>query len=174
MATVTAPQYVSQPVRTTIFLARREDLRLVKVARQPHYGPGGQKQGEHLGQVVPFRNGRLDVPEKGKMILEDGREADAQEVLEWLLRHPQLGSTEEGFWKIDPSAPAVSEADLDMLLENALEADVLREIIRQEEAGWARDALLRPARKQLEKVERVEAEMAEEQAAREAAEKKAK
>jgi hypothetical protein len=162
MATVTAPQYVSQPVKTTMFLARRSDLRLVKVPRYPQFGIGGQKVGEHPGQAVQFRDGRLDVPEKGKMMLDDGREGDAAEVREWLLRHPMLGSTEEGFWVVDQLAPPVSEADLDMLLENALDADVLREIIRQEERGWARDALLRPARKQLEKVERVEAELAAE------------
>lgn len=174
MATVTAPQYVSQPVRSTMFLARRSDLRLVKTPRYPTFGMGGQKTGEQPGQAVQFRDGRLDVPESGKLMLDDGREGDASEIRDWLLRHPALGNIEEGFWVVDQMAPPVSEADLDMLLENALDGEVLGEIIRQEEQGWQRDALLRPARKQLEKVEEIQRQMAAEAAEREAAEKKVK
>jgi hypothetical protein len=174
MATVTAPQYVSAPAKSTMFLARRSDLRLVKTPRYPRYGMGGQKVGEEPGQAVQFRDGRLDVPEKGKMMLDDGREGDAGEIREWLLSHHALGNIEEGFWVVDQLAPPVSEADLDMLLENATDSGVLREIIRQEEQGWQRDALLRPARKQLEKVEEVDRQIAEERALAEAEAKKAK
>lgn len=167
MATVTAPQYVSQPTKSIMFLARRSDLRLVKTPRYPTFGMGGQKTGELPGQAVQFRDGRLDVPEKGKMTLDDGREADASEIREWMLRHPALGNIEEGFWVVDQLAPPVSEDDLRMLMVNATDSEVLREIIRQEEQGWARDALLNPAREQLERVEEVDRQIAEERAAAE-------
>lgn len=168
MATVIKEQLVSQPTKTTLFMSRRSDLRLVKRPRYPVFGQGGQKVGESVGEAVQFVNGRLDIPEKGKMILDDGRQADSQEILEWLKSHPMLGNIEEGLWVVDQMAPPVSEAEMNTLLEAAVDAQMLRAIIEQEEAGWQRDALLRPARAQLERVESVDREMAEEAAAREA------
>jgi len=173
MATVTAPQLVSTPLKTTLFMCRRSDLRLVKVPRYPQFGIGGQKVGEQPGEAVQFRNGRLDVPEKGPMTLDDGRTADSQEILAWLKSHPLLGNVEEGLWVVDQMAPPVSEEELDMLLEHSLDVDMLRAIIDQEENGWARDGLLRPARKQLERCEETLRLMAEEKAEREATEAEA-
>lgn len=148
-------------------MCRRSDLRLVKTPRYPQYGIGGQKVGEQPGQAVQFVNGRLDVPEKGKMELADGRTADSQEILAWLQEHPMLSNIEEGFWIVDQMAPPVSEAEMDLMLENSLDAEMLREIIRQEEQGWAREGLLRPARKQLERVEEIERQLAAEGASAE-------
>lgn len=154
MATVAAPQMVSTPVKTTLFLARRSDLRLIKLPRYDRYA-GARKTGEDPGQAVQFVNGRLDVPEKGPMKLDDNREADSQEILKWLKEHHLLGNVEEGFWVVDQLAPPVSEEELAMLMEHAFDPEVLREIIRQEEQGWSRDQLLRPARRQLEQVEAI-------------------
>lgn len=167
MATVTAPQLVSTPTKSTLFMCRRSDLRLVKTPRYPQYGIGGQKVGEQPGQAVQFVNGRLDVPEKGKLQLDDGRTADSQEILSWLTEHPLNGSVEEGFWVVDQLAPPVSEEEINLLLEHSLDPVMLREIIGQEEQGWARDGLLGPARKQLERCEETLRLMEEERAEQE-------
>jgi hypothetical protein len=156
-----------------MFLARRSDLRLVKTPKYPQFGQGGQKVGESRGEVLAFRDGRLDVPATGTMRLEDGTEIDAVEALEWLNRHPMLGSTEEGFWQIDQMAPPVSEEEINTLVEKSFDEDALREIIRQEETGWQRPALLNPAHKAMERLMEVHAAMAAEQEQQAAEAKKA-
>lgn len=176
MATATAAreeQYVSQPTKTTLFMCRRSDLRLVKDPRYPRYGAAGQKVGEFPGAAVQFRDGRLDVPASGKMMLDDGREADAAEVREWLLSHPLIDNTQEGMWVVDQLAPPVSQEEISTLLRISMDEDALRAIISQEESGWARPALLEPAGEALERLLEITAQMQAEAEARAEEDRKA-
>jgi hypothetical protein len=158
MSAVTEP-LVSQPGTSTIYLSRRSELRLVRLARYPKFGPAGQQVGEERGQAVQFREGRLDVPLDGEIELENGDKVPASEIREWLENHKLNGSTEEGFWKVDPVAPPVSQDEIASLLSVALDEDALVELIEQEESGWNREALLVPAREQLDKLRATLAQM---------------
>lgn len=170
-------QIVANRPNVTLFMARRRELRLVRVPRYPIHAPTGQKIGESTGEIVKFTDGRLDVPHEGTMTLEDGRPADAEEILAWLEKHPRNGDVNEGFWRVDPTAPAPSTAELQALMIAAteLDADKLERLVRQEEEGWARDAVLTVARGALERVRAIHAQAAqaasEAEAEREAAER---
>jgi hypothetical protein len=159
-ATLEAP--VSQPEPYDLFMCRRSELRLTKVARYPIMGPGGQKTGEHPGQAIAFRDGVLRVPHHGVVTLEDGREVDADDVRRFLLGHKLLGDWQEGFWRVDPVAPPVSQAELDTLLEAGMAFDeaAVTAIIEAERAGWNREALINAAVKALDGIQRVNAEAA--------------
>lgn len=152
--TATEEQLVAARPDVTLFMARRRELRLIKQGRYPVHAPTGQKIGETTGQIVVFRDGRLDVPHEGTMLLEDGRPAEAHEILEWLEKHPRNGDVNEGFWRVDPTAPTPTAVELQALMIAATELDSekLEELIRQEEDGWARDAILTVARGALDRV----------------------
>lgn len=135
---------ISRPDRGEIFLAYRQDLRLVMEPRYPRYGAAGQKVGELPGRAVQFRENRFFCPSEGKVRLDDGREHDAAEVLEWLQSHPMLGNTMDGFWRVEQSAPPVSDDELQALLDAAMRLDVagLEAIVREERAGWNRSIIV--------------------------------
>lgn len=177
MTVATAPAtdepLVAQPDRGSIFLSVREDLRLVKVPRYPRYGAGGAKVGEEPGQAVQFRDSRIFVPDDGDYELEDGRKIPAAELREWLLQHKRLGDPSDGFWMVETSAPAVSEAETRLVLENALDVEKLEAIIAQERAGWNRPALIGPVQDQIDKIRAMETEIRERAAAEAAAVKPA-
>jgi hypothetical protein len=158
MSAVTEP-LVSQPGTSPRDPSRRSELRLVRLARYPKFGPAGQQVGEERGQAVQFREGRLDVPLEGQVELENGDKLPAAEIREWLDNHKLNGSTEEGFWKVDPVAPPVSQEEIASLLSVALDEDALLELIEQERNGWDREALLVPAQEQLEKLRATLAQM---------------
>jgi hypothetical protein len=162
MTAVLEEPLVSAPARSVLYAARREDLRLVRVPRYPERGASGQQVGETLGQVVVFRNGRLDVPLDGPIMLEDGREVDGAEINEWLQKHRRFGDADEGFFKVELAAPPVSEDEMNALVEAAMALDVekLEEIVRQEEQGWRREALLRVAREGVERIHAFKAQHA--------------
>lgn len=145
---------VSAPEDSVLFMCRRSDLRLVKTPRYPIRGAAGQQVGEEPGQVISFRDGALRLPKDGTVLLEDGREADVEEVVAWLDRHRLNGDTEGGFWRVDPTAPPISRAELDQLMELVLELndEKLQRFIDQERAGWERTDLIEAAEKALEKV----------------------
>lgn len=168
--TATEEQLVAPRPDVTLFMARRRELRLIKTGRYPVHAPTGQKIGETTGQIVKFVDGRLDVPHEGDMTLEDGRPADAKEILAWLEKHPRNGDVNEGFWRVDPTAPAPTSDELQALMIAAteLDADKLDQLIRQEEDGWAREAILTVARGALERVRAMQEQ------ARAAAEEQAK
>jgi hypothetical protein len=146
---------MSAPSKSVTFSARREDLRLVRVARYPVMGAAGQKVDETKGEVVCFRNGRLEVPLEGDFTLEDGRTAPAVEILGWLEKHRLNGDAWEGFFRVEFAAPPPTQDEMQALVDAAMELNVdkLREIIRQEEEGWAREPILRVARGGVEKIE---------------------
>lgn len=170
MATVTAPQLVSTPVKSTLFMCRRSDLRLVKVPRYPQFGIGGQKVGEQKGEAIQFVNGRFDVPDSGKVTLDDGRTADAQEILQWLKSHPLLGNVEEGMWVVDQMAPPVSVDEMKMLNRLSMNGDeaAIEEFISQERAGWDRADLIEAAQDALGQVREITAALEAQQSEDEA------
>ncbi|HEY4096160.1 MAG TPA: hypothetical protein VGM33_11635 [Baekduia sp.] len=152
-ATIDEP-LVSAPENTILFMCRRSDLRLVKTQRYPIRGASGQQVGETPGEVVAFRDGALRLPKEGTVRLEDGRAVDVAEILAWLEDHRLNGDTQGGFWRVDPTAPAISRAELDQLMEMVLELDdeKLQRFVDQERAGWGREDLLEAAEKALMKV----------------------
>lgn len=155
MATATATDdvqtLVSKPDTAALFMAIREDLRLVKFPRYPQFGAGGQKVGENFGEVVNFRDGVLRVPAQGTITLEDGREKDAAEVLTWLVGdgegtqpHKLLGDRHQGFWRVDPTAPPVSKDELKALMRAAatLDTESLERALSDERDGWDRPDMI--------------------------------
>jgi hypothetical protein len=149
---------VERPPKTVMFMARRSELRLTKIPRYPIRGASGQQAGESPGETICFRDGRLDVDPTGEVELEDGRKLPGSEVLEWLEKHKRLGDVNEGFWKVDHTAPAPSSVELAQLVEAATELDAerLEALIAQEEDGWAREAILSVARGALARVRQIQ------------------
>lgn len=156
---------VSAPSKLVTFAAKREDLRLVRRARYPRY-EGGLPAGETVGQCIAFVNGRLDVPMEGTVTLEDGRTAPAVEILEWLQTHRLFGDVFEGFFKVEMAAPAPTQEEMQAMVDAAMALDVerLEEIVRQEEDGWARDAILNVAREGVQRIHAFKAQAAAEAA----------
>jgi hypothetical protein len=155
---------VSQPETKTLYMSRRSELRLVLTARQPITGAAGQKTGESVGAAIPFREGVFRCPPTGTVELEDGRMADAAEITAWLDSHRLNGNVEEGFWRVDPTAPALSRAEMETMTQAAiaLDSEKLLALIAQEEAGWAREDVLSIARDAVESIEAVKAKALEE------------
>jgi hypothetical protein len=147
-------QLVAAPEVSYLYMARRQSLRLVKVPKYPQFGASGQKVGESKGVTLAFVDGVLRVPKDGKIRIEDGREQDAGEVAEWLDSHPLHGDIQEGFWKVDPVAPPVSQDEMQRLMDAALDFDEdrLGLILEQERSGWGREQILTVAEDALRKV----------------------
>jgi len=153
-------QMVSVPDTSTLFMARRGELRLIRKSIMQTRDAEGRPAETIPGEAVAFHDGVLRVPAKGKMRLEDGRDAPATEILEWLDHHPMKGDIQEGFWRVDPTAPPPSELELDTLQELAMDlnAEGLEAFIRQEREGWDRPKLIEVAERSLEKVQEKMAE----------------
>ena len=114
-------QMVAVPDTSSLFMARRSELRLIKKSIMQTRDAEGRPAETIPGQAVQFHDGVLRVPAGGKMRLEDGRECNAKDVLDWLERHPMNGDWQEGFWRVDPTAPAPSQDELDKLQDLAME-----------------------------------------------------
>ena len=158
-------ELISQPAKVVQYGARRIDLRLVKQPIYPIYGPGGRTVGEQPGQTIKFSNGIFTIDlSQPETTVEAGRTVPTDELVEWMEKHRLLGYRDEGFFKIEVSAPPIGEAENQALVDAAVELDEdrLRELIATEEAGWQRDALLGPARRALASVEKLKAEAAAE------------
>jgi hypothetical protein len=156
---------VSQPETKTIWMSRRSELQLVLVARQPKVAAAtGQKTGETLGEMVRFEDGVFRCPPTGTVTLADGRQADAAEITAKLETHKLKGDMEEGFWRVDPTAPPLSRAEMETLTQAAiaLDSEKLLALIAQEEAGWGREDVLSIARDAVESIEAVKAKALEE------------
>lgn len=141
---------ISKPSAVVLFVGRSE-LRLVKRKRFPIRDSSGAEVDMTPGEAFAFRDGTLRIPE-GKVTLEGGATMPRDEALAWLRGHKLYGNPSEGFLELTPAAPAVSEAEMDAVLEVVWDEEALLALIAAEEAGWARDALLRPARKALERL----------------------
>jgi hypothetical protein len=150
---VEAP-YVQKPQRSTVMLAMREDLRLVKIPIEEGYNQAGRSVQTFPGQAVAFEEGKLRVPPSGEMQLEDGRKAPAKEILEWLEDHKLFGDRHEGFWRLEEPAPQPSEEELNALLELTVDGDIpgLERFIAEEQDGFKRKQLIQNAEQSLERV----------------------
>lgn len=178
MATATIDEQteslVSQPEAKLLFMSRRSELRLTKKSRYPIRGPHGQVEGMTQGQFVAFRDGVFRCAPAGEVTLVDSLDGgevdvDGQELVAYLRKHRLFGNREEGFWEVDPVAPAPSKAELSTLIRLSQRADVeqLEAFIAQERAGWNRTDLLEAAEEALEasRAAIVELEQGEAQAA---------
>jgi hypothetical protein len=87
------------------YAARRGDLRLVKKARYPVRGPGGEKVDETKGIIIGVPGRPASRAVVGTMLTEQGHEVDAGEIIEWLDRHPLNGNRDEGFFSVAQAAP---------------------------------------------------------------------
>lgn len=154
--TVGAPEdVVAQPETTVLFMSRRSELRLTWVARhQKRNLHTGADEGVSPGRAVGFKDNILRLPKVGdEVIVYDNINAGpfrapADEVLTWLRDHPLNGDVHEGFWEVDPVAPAPSKAELTALINAATTLDLvgLDAIIEREAGGWNRSELLEIAR----------------------------
>lgn len=158
---MTGPALVAQPDTKLLYMAARHSLRLVKHPKYPMYGAGGQKVGEHPGETLAFKDGRLFIEPGGKVTLEDGREVDSDPVIEWLENHRLNGDLAGGFVAVEPSKPAPTVEELEAIMEAGIVGDEakLSAIIEAEESGYGREAILRPARSGLSKVREILAKL---------------
>lgn len=168
MATVAAP-LVQPGEKDHLYMCRRSNLRLIRVPRGTSINPmtGQREVGVIPGQSVQFRDGVLRVPKDGQVELEDGRRESAQTIADWLDSHRLHGNVEEGFWRVDPTAPPVSEEEIEQLMNASMRLDVatLREIARQERDGWNRESIIRRAEESAANIERALADQAEQEEA---------
>jgi hypothetical protein len=142
-------------------MAKRSDLRLVKEPVRPIFGGHGQKQGETPGQTLEFRECVLRIPKDGDVAFSNGTTAPASEVVSYLERHRLFMDQEEGFWRVDPTAPPVSGDEMKAINRAAIAGDeaTLTAIIDAERAGWGREDLISTAQEALETVRRIKAEL---------------
>src|SRR5215831_3021429 len=129
-------QMVSVPDTSTLFMARRGELRLVRKPIRQTRDAEGLPADTIPGETVEFHDGVLRVPASGRMRVAGGKDegVPAKEILEWLERHPMKDDIQEGFCRVDQAAPAPSEAELETLQDLAMElnAEGLEAFIRQE------------------------------------------
>lgn len=159
---------VTPATDTVTYAARREDLRLVMIARYRSRDPvSGQPTGQSQGAFIGFKNGIKTIPKTGRVTLVDtidgGEvEMDAEEVNAWLRRHRLFGDLFEGFFEVAPAVPAVSTQEMNALMEAATSWDVekLEQIIAEEEAGWGRPEIIEQARAAAARIRDAEAKVA--------------
>lgn len=148
---------VSQPDASALFMARRSELKLVKVKVRPIRDAGGDQVDETEGQRIIFRDGVLRVPltPDAEVKTESDGRVPAEEVLTFLRKHRLNGNLEEGFWEVDPVAPPISPEETEALVDLAinLDADGLHAFIAAEEGGWKRERLVTAAKGTLQRVE---------------------
>ncbi len=157
-------QLVSRPDDSITYLARRSDLRLTMKARYPVRNTiTGQPEGVTRGIFCGFRDGVLRLPREGMVNLVDTldggeHEMDATVVHQWLQKHRRYDDRSEGFWMLEQVAPAVTADEINRLVRAATEWDVdtLEEVLRQEEAGWKREDILKVAQGSIERIRAME------------------
>lgn len=179
MATVAEQPLVQSSEKTWLYMCRRSNLRLIRIPRGTLINPAtGQREvGAVPGQAVAFHEGVLRVEKDGEVTLEDGSTAPSADILEWLDKHRLNGNVEEGFWRVDPTAPPVSQDEMRTLMQAALalDEDTLRRIAEEEREGWGRSAIIEEAESALGSIEAMrEAERAQALAEAEAAKAEAK
>jgi hypothetical protein len=132
---------VQQPDPSVLFIAKRSELRLTKIARQPIVIPAtGQRIGMTAGATVSFApDGEFRCPLEGEVtIMDPGGAGEARmpaaELLEWLERHPRCGDPNEGFYRVDPKAPPLGQEEQQRIVDaaTAWDVDTLRAIVAQE------------------------------------------
>lgn len=152
---------VSPTEATVLYMSRRSGLRLTMRPRYPLRDPvSGQLTGSTPGVFIGFQDGQVRVPKSGQYTTVDtlngGRSEpiDAADVHDWLQRHHLFGDRQEGFWRVDPTAPPVSQDEMRAMMNAAtlLDEETLQAIIDQEEAGWGREAILNTAREALDRI----------------------
>lgn len=161
-ATLDHPEVAVSGPSSIIYLARRQNLILCHTPVRPIFGANGQKQGDTLGLRIEFQDGRFDCPLEGEYVAGNGFRIDAGELREWLTAHRLLDDAAEGFWKVDPAAPAPSTTELQTIVDLAmgLDLDGLEAMVKAEREGWQRQPVLDMASRAIEKVQVLLAEEA--------------
>jgi hypothetical protein len=155
--------------KTVLYMSRRSELRLTKRRRFPVRNPvTGEVEGTTPGEFVAFRDGQVRIPKSGTVTLVDSldggeAEVDAAEVHKWMENHRLFDNQLEGFWRVDPLAPPVSDDEMRALMDAALTLDeeMLREIARQEAEGWGREQILTRVDDALAKIEIIKSQQEE-------------
>lgn len=150
----TEERLVSRPEEGTLYMSRRNELRLVKSPTRSRFNAEGSKIETIQGESVTFRDGALRLPTGGKATIDAGLRVSVDELRTWLEDHRAFGDREEGFWRVDPVAPPVDGGELERLTEITTDLDIprLEAFIAQEEEGWARPRLLKAAEAALARV----------------------
>jgi hypothetical protein len=154
---------VGAPEKAVVFMARRDDLKLVVKRKWDRKDGEGNVIETVPGEHVKFDGGVLRIPASGGVRGEHGEALDAKSVLTFLLGdpekgtlpHPLLGDRFDGFWLHEEPAPAPTEDERNALAELVIELDAagIERFISEEEAGWAREGLLAEARTSLGRVQ---------------------
>lgn len=159
---------VSQPDGSVLFMARRSNLRLVKRPIRIKRDAEGNAIDQTAGETIEFKDGVFRCPIEGECVLTNGARVPSEIIVKWLEGHILKDDTQEGFWRVDPTAPPLSQAELGTLQTLAidLDADGLAQFIADELKGWQREELLSVAKGTLERVEaRLESIAADQQKA---------
>lgn len=159
---------LATPRKGKTFLSYRKDLRLVVKPDRQRKDLEGNIAETIQGQHLAFDEGKLLVPAKGPMKGEKGETLDSTEILTFLLGdednnvmpHHLLDDRQEGFWLLDEPAPAPSVEERDLLSQLGMDLDVdgLEAFVREEENGFAREALLEEANRSLARAKEMVAE----------------
>jgi hypothetical protein len=167
-ATIDEPQaLISTPDTQLLYMSRRSMLRLTLRPRYWKRDPTtGEKTEMTPGIFAAFRDGVLRIPPSGPCVLTDslnGGEVeieDAADVVKLLDRHRLINNREEGFWRVDPTAPPVSQSEMRAMLKAArtLDVETLERIIETEKAGWGRAAIIDEAQEAVDEIRKALAE----------------
>lgn len=159
-ATMDAPeqtadeQLVAKGPEGIVFLSRRRELRLVMEPRYPIHGQAGQKIGETKGRSIQFMDGRYLTDDEEELAFLRGQQT----------AHLRDDNT-EGFWEVEPTAPAptLEEQMAMMKAATSFNVELMRTMLAQEEAGWARPQLVEPLREGIAAIEELAAQAAAQQ-----------
>ena len=172
IATIDDERIVSSPEDRVLFMSRRSELQLYKKSaraiRDPHTG---EVVDEVPGEVVSFVDGQLRFDGHGSVTVMHSLtgaewETDAQALTDWLLKHRLYGNREEGFWRVDPTAPAISKDELKALMRAAqrFDVDALERALAEERAGWDRPDVIEVIEENIAETRQMIAELEAEKA----------
>lgn len=160
----TTQAVVQQPDPHVLFLSKRSELRLVHTGRYPIVVPNtGQRLGETRGVTVAFREHEFRCPTEGEAVIMDPGGAGearmpAADLLKFLEQHPRCGDPNEGFYRVDPKAPPISQSENNLIVQaaTAWDTETLEEMVTQERAGWNRQELIVVAEGAIQRIREAE------------------
>ncbi len=120
------------------FLAQRFNLKLVRTPVRVVRDANGNVVDKTEIDRIEFREGMYVAPDA--------------ETAEWLRRHPLFGNTQDGFREFELPPPAPSDEELDAILAAATDLEALQELLDDEQANYARPAIVKMLTGQLERL----------------------
>lgn len=135
---------------TITFISVRRGLRLVRKPKRILRDAEGMRAGVSEGVTYEFEPEGMLVVSEGQDVLPDGPGNEEQDVVAWLRGHPLFQSQSDGFHEVGAEPDRIPDAGPTVaeITEAAIEGDdgEIREILRVEENGWQREAVLTAGR----------------------------